>query len=146
MKSLRDLSAKTFQPSFTWKWRAIFCSYNLKTALFYLLLQIPFEKWDDSLLMERIADFFTFWKECLHKEALMHFFLGNSTLPNFITLPKMFKEAQPVNLLQGYGPELLDQACFHLLNLWVQMPRILRMSSPPRNIIRESLRCKHTTL
>ncbi|XP_073503743.1 inositol 1,4,5-trisphosphate receptor-interacting protein-like 2 [Phyllobates terribilis] len=146
MKSLRDLSAKTFQPSFTWQWRAIFGSYNLKTALFYLLLQIPYEKWDDSLLMERIADFFTFWKECLQKEALMHFFLGNSTLPNFITLPKMFKEAQPVNLLEGYGPELLDQACFHLLNLWVQMPRILRMSSPPRNFVRESLRCKHTTL
>ncbi|XP_044160066.1 inositol 1,4,5-trisphosphate receptor-interacting protein-like 2 [Bufo gargarizans] len=146
MKSLRDLSSKTFQPSFTCQWRSIFCSYNLKTTLFYLLLQIPFEKWDDSFLMERIADIFMFWKECLQKEALMHFFLGNSTLPNFITLPKMFKEAQPVNLLEGYGPELLDRACFQLLNLWVQMPRILRMSSPPRNFIREALRCKHTTL
>ncbi|XP_056390124.1 inositol 1,4,5-trisphosphate receptor-interacting protein-like 2 [Hyla sarda] len=146
MKSLRDLGAKTFQPAFTCQWRAIFCSYNLKTTLFYLLLQISFEKWEDSFLMERIADFFTFWKECLQKEALMHFFIGNSTLPNFITLPKMFKEAQPVNLLEGYGPELLDQACFQLLNLWVQMPRILRMSSPPRNFIRESIRCKHTML
>ncbi|XP_075687469.1 inositol 1,4,5-trisphosphate receptor-interacting protein-like 2 [Rhinoderma darwinii] len=146
MKSLRDLSAKTLQPSFMGQWRAIFCSYNLKTALFHLLLQIPFEKWDDSLLMERIADFFMFWKEGLQKESLMHFFLGNSTLPNFITLPKMFKEARSVNLLEGYGPELLDQACLQLLNLWVQMPRILRMSSPPRNFIRESLRCKHTTL
>ncbi|XP_063790466.1 inositol 1,4,5-trisphosphate receptor-interacting protein-like 2 [Pseudophryne corroboree] len=146
MKSLRDLTAKTFQPSFSSQWKAVFSSYNLKTALFYLFLKIPFEKWDDSLLMERMADFFTFLKECLQNEALMHFFLGNSNLPNFINLPKMFKEAPPVNLLDGYGPNLLDQACFQLLNLWVQMPWFLRMSSPPKIFIRESIRCKHTHL
>ncbi|KAM9306000.1 inositol 1,4,5-trisphosphate receptor-interacting protein-like 2 [Gastrophryne carolinensis] len=146
MKSLRDLGAKTFQPSFSSSWRSIFSSYNLKTALFYLLLQIPFDKWGDSFLMERMTDYFTFLKECLQKETLMHFFLGNSSLPNFVTLPKMFKEAISVNLLEGYDSNLLDQACFQLLNLWVQMPRILRMSSSPKSFIRESVRCKHTNL
>lgn len=146
MKSLRDLNSKTFQPSFASQWRSIFSSYNLKTALFYLLLRIPFEKWDDMLLMERMADYFMFLKECLQKESLMHFFLGNSNLPNFITLPKIFKEATSVNLLEGYGLDLLDQVCFQLLNLWVQMPRILRMSSTPKSLIRDSVRCKHTHL
>ncbi|XP_068100858.1 inositol 1,4,5-trisphosphate receptor-interacting protein-like 2 isoform X2 [Hyperolius riggenbachi] len=75
MKSLRDLNAKTFHPPLSSQWRSIFCSYNLKTALFYLLLKISFEKWDDSLLMDRMADYFMFLKECLQKEALMHFFL-----------------------------------------------------------------------
>ncbi|KAM8934197.1 inositol 1,4,5-trisphosphate receptor-interacting protein-like 2 [Pelodytes ibericus] len=146
MKALRDLNSKTFQTFFSHQWKAILTSYNLKTALFYLLVKIPVEKWDDSLLMDRMLDFFLFLKECLQSRTLMHFFLGNKTPPSIITVPKMFKEAQPVNLLEGYGSELLDQVCFQLFNMWIQMPRILRLSSSPKSFVTEPSRCKHTNI
>ncbi|KAM4698110.1 inositol 1,4,5-trisphosphate receptor-interacting protein-like 2 [Rhinophrynus dorsalis] len=144
MKGLRDLNTKTLRPFVSSQWKAILSSYILKTALFYLLLKVPMDKWDDSLLMERMEDLFLFLKECLQKQTLMHFFLGNPNIPSFISLPKMFKEAPPVNLLEGYQPDVLDQACFQLINLWIQMPQILKMTSSPKHFIRESPRCKHT--
>ncbi|OCT61497.1 inositol 1,4,5-trisphosphate receptor-interacting protein-like 2 [Xenopus laevis] len=143
MKGLRDLNMKKQRQFVCSQWKAILSSYILKTALFYLLLKIPVEKWDDSLLLERMEDLVLFLKECLQKQRLMHFFLGNTNIPSFISLPKIFKEAQPVNLLEGYGPDILDHVSFQLLNLWIQMPQILRMNPSPRNIPRESPRCKH---
>ncbi|XP_053327537.1 inositol 1,4,5-trisphosphate receptor-interacting protein-like 2 [Spea bombifrons] len=143
MKALRDLNSKTFQGFFSSQWRSVLSSYNLKTALFYLMIKAPIEKWDDSLLMDRMLDYFMFLKECLQNRNLMHFFLGNKNPPNIITLPKMFKEAPPVNLLEGYPLELLDQVCFQLFNMWIQMPRIIRMSSNLKSLVSEPSTCKH---
>ncbi|CAH2307053.1 inositol 1,4,5-trisphosphate receptor-interacting -like 2 [Pelobates cultripes] len=146
MKALRDLNTVTFQPFLSSQWKSILSSYNLKTVLFYLLVKIPLEKWDDTLLMDRMMDFFLFLKECLQSQVLMHFFLGNKNPPNVITLPKMFKDAQPVNLLEGYESEILDQVCFQLFNMWIQMPRILRIRSSPKSIFRDQSRCNHSNI
>ncbi|MEE6525173.1 hypothetical protein FKM82_025021 [Ascaphus truei] len=144
MKALRDLSCKAFQPSFSSHWCSILSSYTLKTAFFYLVLKVPFENWDDSFLMERMEDFIQFFRQCLQEQKLMHFFLGNNNLPSIITIPKMFKESAPVNLLGGYQADILDLASFQLLNMWTQIPQIIRMNSNPKYFFRESSRCKHT--
>ncbi|KAG8432967.1 hypothetical protein GDO86_017292 [Hymenochirus boettgeri] len=144
MKAMRDLNAKALRPFISSQWKDILSSYVLKTALFYLLFKIPVRKWDDAFFMERMEDLFLFLKESLLKQRLMHFFLGNVNIPSFFSLPKMFKEAQPINLLEGYESDILDQARFHLINLWIQMPQILSTNPRPRNLLRESSRCQHT--
>ncbi|KAM4632590.1 inositol 1,4,5-trisphosphate receptor-interacting protein-like 2 [Discoglossus pictus] len=143
MKALRDLSSKALQPTFAHQWTSILSSYTLKTSLFYLLLKIPFELWEDSLLLDRMEDFIHFFRDCLQKQVLMHFFLGNPNPPNIISIPKLFKEAPAVNLLGGYQSDTLDLASFQLLGMWNQVPQIIRMNSGPRYCTREAPQCKH---
>ncbi|XP_053551035.1 inositol 1,4,5-trisphosphate receptor-interacting protein-like 2 isoform X2 [Bombina bombina] len=70
MKSLRDISCKALQPNFSSQWTAILNSYNLKTALFYLVLQVPFENWEDSLFLERMEDFVQFLRDSFQKQNM----------------------------------------------------------------------------
>nr|XP_033770479.1 inositol 1,4,5-trisphosphate receptor-interacting protein-like 2 [Geotrypetes seraphini] len=145
VKVLRDLNCKKFAPRFSAQWRAVLSSYTLKTALFYLLLRGPWEAWEESCLTERLEDFFLFLRECLQKQTLMHFFLGNSRVPDVVTMPKVLRDAPAVNLLAGFEARTLDLVAFQLHNTWNQIPQLLTVNGNPRYLVKSPTPCKHTS-
>uniref|UniRef100_A0A8B9F770 ITPRIP like 2 n=1 Tax=Amazona collaria TaxID=241587 RepID=A0A8B9F770_9PSIT len=98
LKGLRDLRGQGLEEPFSSQWSRVLSSYVLKTALFSLLMQGPLEAWDERFLVERLEDLVLYLRDCLRKQVLMHFFLGNSSLPEAVALPRFLKEATPVNL------------------------------------------------
>ncbi|GCB82244.1 inositol 1,4,5-trisphosphate receptor-interacting protein-like 2 [Scyliorhinus torazame] len=136
LKALRDVGSREFDQQFSVQWNAILCSYNMKTALFHLLLKGPLEAWDEKFLMERLEDLVSFWRERLQKQELMHFFLGNKNVPDFLTVPRKIKEVLPVNLLAGFDAALLDLVSFQLLKTWNRVHLIMKLNNHkhlPRN-------------
>ncbi|XP_078415289.1 inositol 1,4,5-trisphosphate receptor-interacting protein-like 2 [Cetorhinus maximus] len=129
MKALRDVGCKEFGQQFSIQWNMILCSYNMKTALFHLLLKGPLEAWDEKFLMERLEDLVRFWRERLQKQELMHFFLGNKNVPDFLTVPRKIKEALPVNLLAGFDSVLLDLVSFQLLKTWNRAHLLMKLNN-----------------
>lgn len=101
-----------------------------------MLLKGPLEAWDEKFLMERLEDLVTFWRERLQKQELMHFFLGNKNVPDFLTVPKKIKEAAPVNLLAGFDTVLLDMVSFQLLNTWDSAHVIMKLN-PHKHCLRK---------
>ncbi|OPJ87819.1 inositol 1,4,5-trisphosphate receptor interacting protein-like 2 [Patagioenas fasciata monilis] len=132
LKGLRDLRGQGLEEPFCSQWGRVLSSYVLKTALFSLLLQGPLEAWDERFLVERLEDLVLYLRGCLRKQVLMHFFLGNPSLPEALALPRFLKEAAPVNLLAAFDGPTLDLAAFQLINTWIQAPHIIRMYSSPR--------------
>ncbi|XP_078095986.1 inositol 1,4,5-trisphosphate receptor-interacting protein-like 2 [Mustelus asterias] len=136
MKALRDLGGKEFEQEFAVQWNTILCTYNIKTALFHLLWKGPLEAWDEQFLMERLEDLVRFWRERLQKQELMHFFLGNKNVPEFLTVPRKIKEVLPVNLLAGFDAALLDLVSFQLLKMWNHAHLLMKLNCHkhlPRN-------------
>ncbi|XP_043566982.1 inositol 1,4,5-trisphosphate receptor-interacting protein-like 2 [Chiloscyllium plagiosum] len=136
MKVLRDLGCREFDQRFSVQWNTILCTYNMKTALFHLLLKGPLDAWDERFLMERLQDLVLFWRERLQKQELMHFFLGNKNVPDFLTVPRKIKEVLPVNLLAGFDAALLDLVSFQLLKTWNCAHLIMKLHNhkhSPRN-------------
>ncbi|XP_051877887.1 inositol 1,4,5-trisphosphate receptor-interacting protein-like 2 [Pristis pectinata] len=136
LKALRDVGCKDFDQEFSVQWNTILCSYNMKTALFHLLLKGPLDAWDEKFLMERLEDLIKFWRERLQKQELMHFFLGNKNIPDFLTVPRKIKDVLPVNLLAGFDAALLDMVSFQLLNTWNRAHQIMKLNNHkhwPRN-------------
>ncbi|NXG59733.1 IPIL2 protein, partial [Hemiprocne comata] len=132
LKGLRDLRAQGLEEPFCSQWRRVLSSYMLKTALFSLLLQGPLDAWDEQFLVERLEDLVLYLRDCLRKQVLMHFFLGNTSLPDAVALPRFLKEATPVNLLDAFDGPTLDLVAFQLINTWFQAPVVIRMYSSPR--------------
>ncbi|NXT27913.1 IPIL2 protein, partial [Syrrhaptes paradoxus] len=132
LKGLRDLRGRGLEEPFCSQWGRVLSSYVLKTALFSLLLRGPLEAWDERFLVERLEDLVLYLRDCLRKQVLMHFFLGNASLPDAVTLPRFLKEATPVNLLATFDGPTLDLVAFQLINTWIQAPHIIRMYSSPR--------------
>ncbi|NXX77987.1 IPIL2 protein, partial [Urocolius indicus] len=132
LKGLRDLRRQGLEEPFGSQWGRVLSSYVLKTALFSLLLRGPLEAWDDRFLVERLEDLVLYLRDCLRKQALMHLFLGNGSLPEAVALPRFLKEAAPVNLLAAFDGPTLDLAAFQLINTWIQAPHVIRMYSSPR--------------
>ncbi|NWS42395.1 IPIL2 protein, partial [Probosciger aterrimus] len=132
LKGLRDLRGQGLEEPFSSQWSRVLSSYVLKTALFSLLLQGPLEAWDERFLVERLEDLVLYLRDCLRKQVLMHFFLGNTSLPEAVALPRFLKEAAPVNLLAAFDGLMLDLTAFQLINTWIQAPHIIRMYSSPR--------------
>ncbi|NWX07850.1 IPIL2 protein, partial [Caloenas nicobarica] len=132
LKGLRDLRGQGLEEPFCSQWGRVLSSYVLKTALFSLLLQGPLEAWDERFLVERLEDLVLYLRGCLRKQVLMHFFLGNPSLPEALALPRFLKEAAPVNLLAAFDGPTLDLAAFQLINTWIQAPHVIRMYSSPR--------------
>eukprot|EP00062_Callorhinchus_milii_P009129 gi/632952578/ref/XP_007891928.1/ PREDICTED: inositol 1,4,5-trisphosphate receptor-interacting protein-like 2 [Callorhinchus milii] len=118
LKALRDVGCKDLGKKVSAKWSTVLSSHNLKTAMFYLVLKGPLEAWDERFLMERLEDMVRFWRERLRQQRLMHFFLGNKKVPDFLTVPRQIKEALPVNLLAGFDAALLDLVSVQLLETW----------------------------
>ncbi|NXP02830.1 IPIL2 protein, partial [Thinocorus orbignyianus] len=132
LKGLRDLRKQGLEEPFCSQWGQVLSSYVLKTALFSLLLQGPLEAWDERFLVERLEDLVLYLRDCLRKQMLMHFFLGNTSLPEAVALPRFLKEAAPVNLLAAFDGAVLDLAAFQLINTWIQAPHVIKMYSSPR--------------
>ncbi|NWU91795.1 IPIL2 protein, partial [Upupa epops] len=132
LKGLRDLRGMGLEEPFCSQWGQVLSSYVLKTALFSLLLQVPLEAWDERFLVERLEDLVLYLRDCLRKQMLMHFFLGNTSLPEAVVLPRFLKEAAPVNLLANFDRHTLDLTAFQLISTWIQAPHVIRMYSSPR--------------
>ncbi|NXH21289.1 IPIL2 protein, partial [Bucco capensis] len=132
LKGLRDLRGQGLEEPFCSQWGQVLSSYVLKTALFSLLLQGPLEAWDERFLVERLEDLVLYLRDCLRKQVLMHFFLGNASVPEAVVLPRFLKEATPVNLLAAFDGPTLDLVAFQLISTWIQAPHVIRMYSSPR--------------
>uniref|UniRef100_A0A8C3T798 ITPRIP like 2 n=1 Tax=Chelydra serpentina TaxID=8475 RepID=A0A8C3T798_CHESE len=132
LKGLRDLRGRGLEQPFGAQWSRVLSSYVLKTALFSLLLRGPRQAWEEQFLAERLEDLVLYLRDCLQKRVLMHFFLGNASVPEAVPVPKLLKEAAPVNLLAAFDAPTLDLAAFQLLNTWNQAPKIIRKYSSPR--------------
>ncbi|KAM6114102.1 inositol 1,4,5-trisphosphate receptor-interacting protein-like 2 [Pterocles gutturalis] len=145
LKGLRDLRGRGLEEPFCSQWGRVLSSYVLKTALFSLLLRGPLEAWDERFLVERLEDLVLYLRDCLRKQVLMHFFLGNASLPDTVALPRFLKEAAPVNLLATFDGPTLDLVAFQLINTWIQAPHIIRMYSSPRYLRPVPTPCRHVT-
>ncbi|XP_064886700.1 inositol 1,4,5-trisphosphate receptor-interacting protein-like 2, partial [Columba livia] len=143
LKGLRDLRGQGLEEPFCSQWGRVLSSYVLKTALFSLLLQGPLEAWDERFLVERLEDLVLYLRGCLRKQVLMHFFLGNPSLPEALALPRFLKEAAPVNLLAAFDGPTLDLAAFQLINTWIQAPHVIKMYSSPRYLRPAPAPCRH---
>ncbi|XP_071300796.1 inositol 1,4,5-trisphosphate receptor-interacting protein-like 2 [Agelaius tricolor] len=144
LKGLRDLRGHGLEEPFCSQWGRVLSSYVLKTALFSLLLQGPLEAWDEQFLVERLEDLVLYLRDCLRKQVLMDFFLGNTGLPEAVALPRFLKEAAPVNLLSAFDGPTLDLVAFQLISTWVQAPHIIRMYSSPRYWRPVPAPCRHS--
>ncbi|NWX28383.1 IPIL2 protein, partial [Notiomystis cincta] len=133
LKGLRDLRRHGLEEPFCSQWGRVLSSYVLKTALFSLLLQGPLEAWDERFLVERLEDLVLYLRDCLRRQVLMDFFLGNASIPEAVALPRFLKEAAPVNLLSAFDGPTLDLVAFQLISTWIQAPHIIRMYSSPRH-------------
>uniref|UniRef100_A0A8C8RPV6 ITPRIP like 2 n=1 Tax=Pelusios castaneus TaxID=367368 RepID=A0A8C8RPV6_9SAUR len=145
LKGLRDLRGRGLEQPFGAQWSRVLSSYILKTALFSLLLRRPWHAWAEPFLAERLEDLVLHLRDCLQKRVLMHFFLGNGSIPEAVALPKLLREAAPVNLLAAFDAPTLDLAAFQLLHTWNQAPRLIRMYSNPRDARKSPVPCKHIT-
>ncbi|XP_066833977.1 inositol 1,4,5-trisphosphate receptor-interacting protein-like 2, partial [Anser cygnoides] len=143
LKGLRDLRRQGLEEPFCSQWGRVLSSYVLKTALFSLLLQGPLEAWDERFLVERLEDLVMYLRDCLRKQVLMHLFLGNTSLPEAVALPRFLKEAAPVNLLAPFDGPTLDMAAFQLLYTWSQAPHLIRVYSRPRYLRPTPAPCRH---
>lgn len=143
LKGLRDLRRHGLEEPFCSQWGRVLSSYVLKTALFSLLLQGPLEAWDERFLVERLEDLVLYLRDCLRKQVLMDFFLGNSSIPEAVALPRFLKEAAPVNLLAAFDGPTLDLVAFQLISTWIQAPHIIRMYSSPRYLRPVPAPCRH---
>lgn len=132
LKGLRDLGGRTLDPALEAQWSKVLSSSILKTALLWLLLRGPLHAWEDQYLVKRLEDAVMFLVEGLQRRTLLHVFFGNPGLPEALSLPKVLKEASPVNLLADFEGPTLDWVAVQLLNTWKQAPKIIRMYSSHR--------------
>ncbi|XP_005054730.2 PREDICTED: inositol 1,4,5-trisphosphate receptor-interacting protein-like 2 [Ficedula albicollis] len=144
LKGLRDLRGHGLEEPLCSQWRRVLSSYVLKTALFSLLLRGPLEAWDERFLVERLEELVLYLRDCLRKQLLMDFFLGNASIPEAVALPRFLKEAAPVNLLSAFDRPTLDLVAFQLVSTWIQAPHLIRMYSSPRYLRPGPGPCRHT--
>ncbi|NWR12462.1 IPIL1 protein, partial [Paradoxornis webbianus] len=86
--------------------------YALKTTVMHLLTLIPPSEWQHRYLLLRVEDILRYLLCCLEEKCLKHFFFGNEDMPEEISLPPAFQEAQPLNLFQhlAQDPAALTEA------------------------------------
>uniref|UniRef100_A0A670YBW0 ITPRIP like 2 n=1 Tax=Pseudonaja textilis TaxID=8673 RepID=A0A670YBW0_PSETE len=132
LKGLRELGSRALEPPWAAQWDRVLSSYVLKTALFWVLLRIPWQAWEDQFLVARLEDVVLFLVQALQRGRLAHLFLGNPHLPEILSLPKFVKEASPVNLLADFERPTLEKVASQLLSVWKQAPRIIRVYGGPR--------------
>ncbi|XP_058013872.1 inositol 1,4,5-trisphosphate receptor-interacting protein-like 2 [Ahaetulla prasina] len=129
LKGLRELGGRALEPPWAAQWDRVLSSYVLKMAVFWVLLRSPWQAWEDRFLVARLEDVVLFLVQALQRGRLAHLFLGNSHLPEILSLPKFVKEASPVNLLAGFEQSTLERVASQLLSVWKQAPRIIRVYS-----------------
>ncbi|XP_076997804.1 inositol 1,4,5-trisphosphate receptor-interacting protein-like 2 [Tamandua tetradactyla] len=140
LKALRDLGARGLDPAAATQWGRILCSYVLKTALLAVLLRegAPAQGWDEGRLGERLEELVQFLRDCLlRRRVLFHCVLGPGGAATEVgPLPKVLREAAPVDLLAAFDGRARELAAARLLSTWRRLPRLLRAYGGPRYLAR----------
>ncbi|XP_062820248.1 inositol 1,4,5-trisphosphate receptor-interacting protein-like 2 [Anolis carolinensis] len=129
LEGLRDRTGHALGPPLRKQWSRILRFEVLEMALLRLLLlqRGPWGAWGGRRLEERLGELVAFLVGALQKRRMMHLFLGSgaSRLPPALGLPRMLKEADPVNLLAGFEEPSLDRVALRLWDAWQQAETLL---------------------
>ncbi|XP_032692096.1 inositol 1,4,5-trisphosphate receptor-interacting protein-like 2 [Lontra canadensis] len=140
LKALRDLGARGLDPGATAQWGRILSSYVLKTALLAVLLHegVPAQGWDEAHLCDRLEELVQFLRDCLlRRQTLFHCVLGpGGAAAEVGPLPKVLREAAPVDLLAAFDRQARELAASRLLSTWRRLPQLLRVYGGPRYLDR----------
>lgn len=137
LKALRDLGARGMDATSAAQWGRILSSYVLKTALLAVLLRDGAPGWDEAPLEARMAHLVRFLRDCLlRRQTLFHCVLGPGGAAEVGPLPKVLREAAPVDLLAGFDGRAREIAAAQLLSTWRRLPRLLRAYGGPRYLAR----------
>ena len=140
LKALRDLGARGLDPTAATQWGRILSSYVLKTVLLAALLRqgAPAQGWDEAHLGERLEELVQFLRDCLlRRRTLFHCVLGpGGAAAEVGPLPKVLREATPVDLLATFDRQARELAAARLLSTWRRLPQLLRAYGGPRYLAR----------
>ncbi|NWT15123.1 IPIL1 protein, partial [Vireo altiloquus] len=75
-----------------------FSNYTVKTIVMYLLNSVPVSRWRRRYILRRLGDINDNLRCCLEKKRLNHFIIGNTGVPQEISLPLDIASAEPHNL------------------------------------------------
>lgn len=136
LKALRDLGARGLDPMAAAQWGRILSSYVLKTALLAVLLRerAVEQGWDEVHLVRRLEELVQFLRGCLlGRQTLFHCVLGSyGAAAEVGPLPKVLREAAPVDLLAAFDRHSRELAAARLLSTWRRLPQLLRAYGGPR--------------
>ncbi|XP_037363438.1 inositol 1,4,5-trisphosphate receptor-interacting protein-like 2 [Talpa occidentalis] len=136
LKALRDLGARGLDTTAATQWGRILSSYVLKTALLAVLLREgpPTHDWEEAHLGGRLEDLVQFLRGCLlRRQTLFHCVLGpGGAAAEVGPLPKVLREAAPVDLLAAFDGHAREFAASRLLSTWRRLPQLLRAYGGPR--------------
>ncbi|XP_005391152.1 PREDICTED: inositol 1,4,5-trisphosphate receptor-interacting protein-like 2 [Chinchilla lanigera] len=140
LKALRDLGARGLDPMAATQWGLVLSSYVLKTVLLTVLLRegSPGQGWEEAHLSERLEKLVQFLKACLlGRQTLFHCILGPGGAASEVgPLPKVLREAAPVDLLAAFDMHARELAAARLLSTWRSLPQLLRAYGGPRYLTR----------
>nr|XP_020016030.1 inositol 1,4,5-trisphosphate receptor-interacting protein-like 2 [Castor canadensis] len=140
LKAMRDLGARGLDPTAATQWGRMLSSYALKTALLAVLLRegTPGPGWDDAHLSECLEELVQFLRDCLlRRQTLFHCVLGPGGAATEVgPLPKVLREAAPVDLLAAFDGRARELAAARLLSTWRRLPQLLRVYGGPRYLAR----------
>ncbi|XP_007948782.1 inositol 1,4,5-trisphosphate receptor-interacting protein-like 2 [Orycteropus afer afer] len=140
LKAIRDLGARGLDPTAATQWERLLSSYVLKTALLAVLLRegALAQVWDEGHLSERLDEVVQFLKECLlRRRTLFHCVLGpDGPAAEVGPLPKVLREAAPIDLLEAFDQRARELAAARLLSTWRRLPQLLRAYGSPRYLAR----------
>lgn len=139
-KALRDLGARGLDPTAAAQWGRILSSYVLKTVLLAVLLRdrAAEQGWDEAHLVRRLEELVQFLRDCLlRRQTLFHCVLGpGGAAAEVGPLPKVLREAAPVDLLAAFDRHARELAAARLLSTWRRLPQLLRAYGGPRYLAR----------
>ncbi|XP_003790759.1 inositol 1,4,5-trisphosphate receptor-interacting protein-like 2 [Otolemur garnettii] len=140
LKALRDLGARGLDLTAATQWGRILSSYVLKTVLLAVLLRkggSP-QGWDEAHLGECLEELVQFLRDCLlRRQTLFHCVLGpGGAAAEVGPLPKVLREAAPVDLLASFDRHSRELAAARLLSTWRRLPQLLRAYGGPRYLAR----------
>ncbi|XP_006172484.2 inositol 1,4,5-trisphosphate receptor-interacting protein-like 2 [Tupaia chinensis] len=140
LKALRDLGARGLDPTAATQWGCILSSYVLKSALLAVLLRegAPAQGWDEEHVVECLEELVQFLRDCLlRRHTLFHCVLSPGGAASEVgPLPKVLREAGPVDLLAAFDPRARELAAARLLSTWRRLPQLLRAYGGPRYLAR----------
>ncbi|XP_008046133.1 inositol 1,4,5-trisphosphate receptor-interacting protein-like 2 [Carlito syrichta] len=149
LKALRDLGARGLDSAAATQWGRILSSYVLKTALLAVLLRKGSlaQSWDETHLNECLEELVQYLRDCLlRRHTLFHCVLGpGGAAAEVGPLPKVLREAAPVDVLAAFDPQARELAAARLLSTWRRLPQLLRSYGGPRYLARSPPpRSQHT--
>lgn len=140
LKALRDLGARGLDPMTATQWGQVLSSYVLKTVLLTVLLrkESPGQGWKEAHLSECLEELVQFLKACLlGRQTLFHCILGPGRPVSEVgPLPKLLREAAPVDLLATFDMHARELVAARLLSTWQSLPQLLRAYGGPRYLAR----------